>query len=70
MMLGDDRAVAATHVMGTPAWRRPGPSARLSPPATPALGLVHRLVRAAHQLGRMVAVARDSAMPMLAEMAS
>lgn len=25
MMLGDDRAVAATHVMGTPAWRRPGP---------------------------------------------
>jgi len=25
MVLGDDRAVAATHVMGTPAWRRPGP---------------------------------------------
>jgi guanine deaminase len=25
MMLGDDRAVAATHVMGAPAWRRPGP---------------------------------------------
>ncbi len=25
MMLGDDRAVAATWVMGTPAWQRPGP---------------------------------------------